>query len=68
MGQLSLRRRGPPSSGCRLNEPGACAGCAVEEEEKGKNKLECTAWGQEYCPVPSVVVPCPYFSGLFQSA
>lgn len=67
MRQLSLGRR-PPSSGSRLSEPDACPGCAVEEEEKGKNKLECAARSKEYCPFPSVVVPCPYFSGMFQSA
>lgn len=68
MGEPSLRRRQPLSNGCMLSQPGADAGCAGEEEEKGKNKLECTAGGQECCLVPGGVIPCPYFPGLFGSS
>lgn len=71
MGELSLRRRQPLSNGCMLSQPGADAGCAGEEEEKGKNKLECTAGGQECVALflaSLVVIPCLYFPGLFGSS
>lgn len=47
MEELYIRRRGPPSSGCVFIQFCADAGCAV-----GKDKLECTAGGQECCLFP----------------
>lgn len=47
MEELSIRRRGPSSSGCILIQLCTDAGCAV-----GKDELECTAGGQECCLFP----------------
>jgi len=61
MGERSLRRRGPPSTGYMLRQPGADARCEVEEEEERKDEPKDTAGGQECYLVPHVVVPCPLF-------